>query len=271
MHPERPGDMTEIDAALERARERVPADLDLPDEAWLRQSGPFTSIDQFTTSSFKSMREVLKFAPLQPSSRVLDYGCGLARLAIPLSGYLDPDAGCYAGIDTDKACIDRNRQAFGGLDHFGFHHVNLFSTMYNRGGRKSYRSLKRKRFGGPFDLAMLFSVFTHILPENADDLLRFLRTQLADGGQVLSTWFLLNPSTEQAIADGLSHRPFPFEHGSVRLDNKDIPEGAVAYQEAEILDRFEQAGFAQPRIHYGKWRGNLESWVWQDIVVADVR
>jgi len=270
MQPERPGDMTEIDATLDRLREHVPADLDLPDEAWLRQSGPFTSIDQFTTSSFKSMREVLKFTDLERSDRVLDYGCGLARLAIPLSGYLDPTAGSYTGIDTDKACIERNRQAFGALDHFRFHHVNLFSTMYNRNGRKTYRSLKRKRFGGPFDLAILFSVFTHILPENADDLLRFLRSQLAPGGQMLSTWFLLNPATESAIADGLSHRPFPFDHGTARIDNADIPEGAVAYQEDEVLARMEQAGFGPVRVHYGKWRGNVESWVWQDIVVAAV-
>ncbi len=263
--------MTAIDDTLERVRSALPADLEMPDEAWLRQSGPFESIDQFTTSSFKSMRELLRYSHLEPSSRVLDYGCGLARLAIPLSGYLDPQAGSYTGVDTDKSCIERNRLAFGALPHFRFEAVNLYSSMYNRGGRRSYRSLKRKRLGGPFDLAILFSVFTHILPENADDLLGFLRSQLVPGGRMFATWFLLNPSTEQAIADGLSHRPFPFPHGSTRIDNADIPEGAVAYQEPEVMERLERAGFDSVRIHYGKWRGNLESWVWQDIVVAEAR
>ena len=263
--------MTAIDDTLERVRSALPADLDMPDEAWLRQSGPFKSIEQFTTSSFKSMRELLRYSNIDASSRVLDYGCGLARLAIPLSGYLDADSGSYTGVDTDRECIDRNRQAFGALPHFEFEHVNLYSTMYNRRGRKGYRSLKRKRLGEPFDLAILFSVFTHILPENADDLLGFLRSQLVSGGQIFATWFLLNPSTEEAIADGMSHRPFPFTHGSTRIDNADIPEGAVAYQEAEVMDRLARAGFGPVRVHYGKWRGNLDSWVWQDIVVAEVR
>lgn len=269
MQPEPRGDMTEIDRTIHSIRRHLPDELELPNETWLRQSGPFTSTDQFVKSSFKSMRQLLRYGSPTPSSRVLDYGCGLARLAIPLSGYLDPAVGRYVGIDTDNSCIAHNNQIYEGLQHFDFQHVNLFSAMYNRDGRRNYRALKRKQFG-PFDLAILFSVFTHILPENADDLLSFLRSQIDVGGEVLSTWFLLNPATEQAIADGLSHRPFPYSHGSVRLDNEDIPEGAVAYQESEVLERFERAGFTRPRIHFGKWRGNLDSWFWQDIVVADV-
>ncbi len=264
-----PGDLNEINAILDGVEANISSSLDLPAEDWLGQSGPFKSLDEFQTSSIKSMRELLRYTNVKPSSRVLDYGCGLARLALPFSGYLDAAAGGrYTGIDTDASCIDRNAKVFGSLDHFRFDHVNLFSTMYNRGGKKSYRSIKRKKFGGPFDLAFLFSVFTHILPEDCDDLLNFLNRRLVPGGEVFCSWFLLNPETEDRISRGTSHRPFPYTHGSVRIDNAEIPEGAVAYQEAEVRERLARAGFSNVQIHYGKWRGDIDSWVWQDIVTA---
>lgn len=38
-----------------------------------------------------------------------------------------------------------------------------------------------------------------------------------------------------------------------------IPEGAVAYYETDVLERFSRAGFSGIEIHYGKRRGNIES------------
>jgi len=57
-------------------------------------------------------------------------------------------------------------------------------------------------------------------------------------------------------------------YGVARIDNPDVPEGAVAYHETDVIERFAKAGLTDVRVHYGKWRGCDDSWIWQDVVVA---
>jgi len=261
--------LLQTDIEIDGIKQRVASDLELPDENWIRQSGPFQSVQHFFDSSFQNFRELLYFTDLTPSQKVLDYGCGLARLAIPMSGYLDRKSGAYCGVDTDKNCIKRNGRVFGHLPNFDFHHVDIYSKMYNRKG-KDYQVLLDQDFGGPFDLAFLFSVFTHVLPEDCDFLLKFLNSQLTRPGEIFTSFFLLNDATQQAIDNGTAHRKFATAYGDARIDNAEVPEGAVAYYEADVLQRFANAGFSNVQIHYGKWRGKIDSWVWQDIIVANV-
>lgn len=261
--------LSEIDREIESIKQRVAASLELPDKKWIHQSGPFNSVQHFFDSSFHNFKELLYFTAITPSQKVLDYGCGLARLAIPMSGYLGDTRGSYCGVDTDKNCIKRNRRVFGHLPQFKFHHVDIYSKMYNRKGQ-DYQVLLEEDFGGPFDLAFLFSVFTHVLPEDCDFLLTFLHSQLFHPGEIFASFFLLNDATNEAISSGKAHRQFATGYGNARIDNPKVPEGAVAYYEADVLQRFSQAGFSDIEVHYGKWRGNIESWVWQDIIVAKV-
>jgi len=76
----------QLDKEIVLIKQRVAHRLELPDEKWIRQSGPFSSVQHFFDSSFQNFRELLYFTEVTPSKKVLDYGCGLARLAIPLSG-----------------------------------------------------------------------------------------------------------------------------------------------------------------------------------------
>lgn len=254
---------------LKQVRSKVSSDFSLPDEDWIKQSGPFKSAEAFFNSSFNNFGELLRYTDIKPDSRVLDYGCGLGRLAIPLSAYLAGPQGSYRGIDTDADCIARNQEIFAGYPNFDFEHVNLYSKMYNKEGQ-AFETLAGRDFGGPFDLAFLFSVFTHILPEHCDLLLQILRAQLCNTGQVFSSWFLLNEDTERAIKAGTASRKFAFKHGAARIDHPKVPEGAVAYFESDVLERFARAGLADVRIEYGDWRGKQGNNVWQDIIVAGV-
>lgn len=267
MKPEIARDTSEIDGEIARIRKQVSANLELPDKQWIRQSGPFPSVQHFFDSSFKNFKELLYYTSLTSRHRVLDYGCGLGRLAIPMSGYLDAHSSYYCGVDADPSCISRNNRVFGNHKHFRFEHVNIYSKMYNRKGG-DVKKLLEHDFGEPFDLAFLFSVFTHILPDDCNFLLEFLRSQLAGSGEIFSTWFLLNDETQQAIDAGQAHRKFANQFGVARIDNPKVPEGAVAYYEQDVLERFTKAGLSDIRVHYGKWRGCVDSWVWQDIIVA---
>jgi len=214
--------LSELDREIELIKQGVMSNLELPDEKWIRQSGPFTSVQHFFDSSFQNFRELLYFTDITTSQKVLDYGCRLAHLAIPMSGYLEDSEGSYCGVDTDKSCIKRNRRVFGHMPNFNFHHVDIYSKMYNRKG-KGYQVLLKKDFGGPFNLAFLFSVFTHVLPEDCDFLLGFLNSQLSQPGQILTSWFLLNDATQAAIDNGKAHRKFVTSYGNARIDNPRVP------------------------------------------------
>ncbi|MDP8919032.1 MAG: class I SAM-dependent methyltransferase, partial [Pseudomonadota bacterium] len=41
----------------------------------------------------------VRLGELKPSDRVLDIGCGIGRMAVPLTQYLDPETAFYEGID----------------------------------------------------------------------------------------------------------------------------------------------------------------------------
>jgi len=269
MNPELPGNTFEIDEECKRIKEQIAPDFELPDAEWTLQSGPFKSVQHFFDSAFKNFKELLYFTNLAPGHRVLDYGCGLGRLSIPMSAYLDAGKGTYCGVDTDSACISRNKRVFNHYENFRFVHANIYSKMYNNQGG-SIKELLKHDLGGPFDLAFLFSVFTHILSSDCDFLLDYLRSQLNESGEIFTSWFLLNDSTQKAIDEGKAARQFKHDHGTARIDNPEVPEGAVAYNEQEVIERFSKAGFSDIRVHYGMWRGCIDSWIYQDIIVARV-
>ena len=41
----------------------------------------------------------VRLGRLQPHERVFDIGCGIGRMAVPLTQYLDPERGSYDGVD----------------------------------------------------------------------------------------------------------------------------------------------------------------------------
>ncbi len=213
-----------------------------------------------------SFTELLRLTELRRDSRVLDYGCGLGRLCIPLQAFLKDD-GSYVGVDTDVSCISylddlHNRP------NFAFHHVDIFTTMYNKDGTTMPSALDQLDVGAPFDVTFLFSVFTHILPADMDPLLAFLKKTLKPGGQVMASFFILNEKSLAGIEQGTSHRPFPYSYHGAMIDNEDVPEGAVAYTEADLTGYIERAGLSIAETSYGGWSGQYDdNWHWQDNLV----
>lgn len=250
----------------ERVGRRASVDANLPSLERLRQSGPFRSQDQFVNSSLLSFTELLRLTELRRDSRVLDYGCGLGRLCIPLQAFLK-DEGSYVGVDTDASCISYLDELHD-RPNFSFHHVDIFTSMYNRSGHRMSSALDQLEVGDPFDVAFLFSVFTHVLPEDMDPLLAFLKRSLKPGGQVMASFFILNDVSLNGIEQGTSHRPFPYSFGAARIDNEDVPEGAVAYAEDDLADYVERAGLTIAHTSYGGWSGQQsDTWHWQDNLV----
>jgi SAM-dependent methyltransferase len=81
-------------------------------DRWRKRNSmiPPKSMDFVGGSAFEEVGQEFKgylisLAELQPRDRVLDVGCGIGRIAIPLTDYLSPE-GEYWGFDIVKDGID---------------------------------------------------------------------------------------------------------------------------------------------------------------------
>jgi len=69
---------------------------------------------------------------LQPNDRVLDIGCGVGRVALPLTKQL---TSTYDGFDVVKSAVRWcQRNITPRYPNFRFRHANLYNAFYNRRG-----------------------------------------------------------------------------------------------------------------------------------------
>src|SRR5262249_42745118 len=80
---------------------------------------------------------------LQPDDRVLDIGCGVGRVPLPLTRVL---TATYDGFDVVKSAVRWcERNITPRPPSFRFHHANLYNSFYNR------RGVSASRYRFPFD------------------------------------------------------------------------------------------------------------------------
>jgi SAM-dependent methyltransferase len=208
-----------------------------------------------------------KLAGLRRNDRVLDVGCGLGRLAWPISESLS-GRGTYDGLDTVQLYVDWCRGNLG-LDpaRFRFHHADVQSSLYNTTGSVAADGYRFPWPDACFDLAIATSLFTHLLPNAAERYLQEIGRTLASRGRLFASFFILDEQGLAAVATGLTtpRLAVEIEHG--RVDDAAIPEGAVGLDGRWLEDAFDRAGLDVTATRAGYWKGppGLE---YQDVVVA---
>lgn len=206
---------------------------------------------------------------LKPGMSVLDIGCGVGRMAIPLLDFLTPD-GRFEGIDVDPRSIKWAAENITPrYPNFRFHHSDVFNLTYNAGGKIAPHRYRLPFANETFDFLWGTSVFTHMLPPSMENYLSELARVLKTGGQCLLTFFLLNDSTERFIKAGKSAFHFPHRWGPCGVQSLETPENVVGYDEAVVQQLFSANGLAirQP-ISYGYWTGRTGTTNSQDVVIA---
>src|SRR5436305_6674151 len=101
-------------------------------------------------------------ARLYPDDRILDAGCGLGRVALPLSRLLDR-RGSYDGFDTSREYVDwciRSLPLDG--ERFRFHHFDIQSSHYNERGAISADAFSFPWPDHSFTLAIAVSLLMHL-------------------------------------------------------------------------------------------------------------
>lgn len=203
---------------------------------------------------------------IKPDSRILDVGCGVGRMALPLTSYLH--TGQYDGFDVVARAIRWCRRNITPRHrNFRFTHISVKNPHYSiLGGGAS-------RFAFPyessdFDCVVAYSLFTHLQFEEICNYLRESYRVLAPGGKFVATFFLLNDVSVAAQRAVAAFQQFPYEQGPVRLASASDAGFAVAIHEPVLLQLLQETGFRDVAVEPGAWYGLQNTTTFQDLVVC---
>jgi SAM-dependent methyltransferase len=204
---------------------------------------------------------------LQPDECVLDVGCGIGRMALPLTKYLNAQSR-YEGFDIVKEGIDWcTANITPRFPNFHFQLADVYNKYYLLDGHYKASEYRFPFKDAGFDFVFLTSVFTHMLPADVEHYLSEITRVLKPGGRCFATFFLWNAEAPQLIAAGKAHFQFQHERGVYRVQQADRPEAAVCYDEDYVLNMFEQQQLTV-QVKPGAWSGRTQFLSGQDLIIA---
>ena len=216
------------------------------------------------------LRYFIDVCGLKPDASVLDIGCGIGRIAVPLTHYLTT-FGSYEGLDeipeTIRWC---KKKITPNYPNFHFQVADVANKGYNARGALQAAEYTLPYDDSTFDFVFLGSVFTHMLPEEVEWYLSQVARVLKEGGQSLITFFLLTPETLDCIMRGDSTIPFTYEGNRFKTVKEKVPEGAIAYDESYIRALYSKNGLKIVKpIRYGTWGRNISDFEYKDFIIAE--
>lgn len=215
---------------------------------------------------------------LKPNEKVLEVGCGIGRMAIPLMDYLT-GGGSYDGFDIVPRGIHWCRKKITRRSpNFRFQLADIYNYGYNPTGTLRAAEYRFPYRDGSFDFVFLTSVFTHMLPPDMEHYLSEIHRVLRKGGRCFITFFLLNSESMALVEAAASAIDFKYEMEKYagfagcceyRISDPYVPEAAVAYPEAYIKSLFKKCGFELScPVRCGSWSGRESYLSFQDILMA---
>ena len=211
----------------------------------------------------------IKIGKLQPYERILDIGCGIGRMAVPLTAYLN-DNGSYEGVDVVPDCIKWcQRKITRKFPNFQFCLIDVFNYGYNPLGKKLTTHFVFPFEDESFDFIFLTSVFTHMLPEDVKRYLSEIHRLLKPAGRCLITYFLINSESLSGMEQKLSEVDFKFSLDEYFTMDEDTHERGIAFNETFVRDLYKKnhLKIKEPS-YYGAWSGRTNGRSFQDIIFA---
>jgi len=234
----------------------------------------YTGSGDFVRQGQQFLEYFIEYGGLLPHHDVLDVGSGIGRMAVPLTGYLEASAR-YEGFDVVPSGVKWcTRHISRQYPNFHFRYIPLENDLYTAGGAES------ADFAFPypataFDLVILTSVFTHMLPDQVAHYLAEIQRVLRPGGRVFATFFLITDDSESPAATPGRTFSFPYDYGHYRLMDERVRSANVAYRKKylqELVRRIGTSGGLRIReCRPGAWSGRPETETldFQDVVILE--
>jgi len=215
------------------------------------------------------LKYFVELGNINQSVKVLDVGCGIGRMAVPLAKYLSKD-GAYEGFDIVADGINWCKKNVAAKHpNFNFQIADIYNSLYNPDGKYKASEYRFPYDDSCFDFIFLTSVFTHMFPQDTENYLSEIARVLKKQERCLITWFMLNEESSKLIDTGKSNPNFKYEFDGYRTNDKNNQAAAVAYNEEFVRKLYEkyQLKIIEP-IHYGSWCGREKFLSYQDIIIA---
>lgn len=236
------------------------------DESLMPSSNLVTYVGSVTTENFKqigikAVHQFKTLGELRHTDHVLEVGCGIGRIAIPLTHLLSK--GSYQGFDIVRHGIEWCQKTITPkFSNFHFQWVDIYNKTYNPAGQCLATDFQFPYSDEVFDFTFLTSVFTHMLPLDLQHYLGEINRTLKDGGTCFFTAFLINEDVRRRLS--ISKRSF-HNAGDYWTLNPASHEDGIGYDQIMIENWVRSQGFAISKICYSHW---WASGTGQDIVVV---
>lgn len=216
----------------------------------------------------KFLKYFIEQGGLKPHHKVLDVGCGIGRMAVPLTRYLG-NTGSYDGFDIVKSGIDWcNRHIAPQHTNFIFRHISLHNALYNTGTHSSAAGFAFPYDDSAYDFVFLTSVFTHMIPSEVSHYIAEISRVLKPGGTCFASFFILNDESKKLMEEKPMDMNFPVDKGFYRLHSAKVDAANVAYEEEWVAGTLAYNGMEPVKSYYGQWCGRENYFDYQDIVVS---
>ena len=230
----------------------------------------FIGTGDYKQTGLDFRKHFIDLGKLKPNERVLDIGCGIGRMAGPLTSYLD-QSGSYEGFDIVEYGIDWcQKNITPRFPNFNFQLANIHNDHYNPKGHVEASKYAFPFDDDEFDFAFLTSVFTHMTRPEVENYMAEISRVLKPGGRCLITFFLLNSESRDLMKTPKSANNIQHYVDGRYIAFYDDPEACVGFDEIDVIKMFDKNGMI-PATYPGSWCGREKFISFQDIVVAHKR